>query len=595
MSETLDASIDCEYLMSSLELVDPALAEKLDSFCNNDDDSWAVWKIKSQIGESYGEYNLDKPDDVWRSIIDICGMINVNVYNIEHYLLKKEPETIKSLSIQKDKFINVVKSVDKERRALAKYNLESIVAPFIVAYNKETFDNATVDKIVDYAREGVLDYDLAKNIGIAVDVVGKNNDPECLPVYIDYYKELVTDVDNELGGFITKDYLLRSYFKAHGLDNKRVQGFKNKLFPLIANNDPEVRNLGTGNSYPMRYGWFAISDFITHSLVSEVNPKNVRDLIQAYYEVPTSDFAKFEQNRKDALMLEDVLWAERSWIHDEVPGVHGLLVAMLGYYDAQDNKNACQEKRGAIVDAVKRLPINYQDGIGDLSEYCLNLKNYDRPVAQQERVYTISNGGGESAINVLRRLVKNTEQETLDKPRTGEEELDVLLQQLKAQPNKQTGEIYVNWRQAGELVTYVNKLLLNCQGEIGMRPSMVQALAYTEKMATYAIRGVGYKDWTELPYDKYFKEFVKFRDLTASANRFDEKEFERFWGYFVKMDWPDDIEKTYKKLSCRILKQMDKLATSYNKSQYTARMVNSLWSGNLTGELLSLTNNRLTK
>ena len=359
--------------------------------------------------------------------------------------------------------------------------------------------------------------------------------------------------------------------------------------------DPEVRNVGATNSWSTEFGGFGISDFTIHSLILEVNPKNRRDLIQAYREMPTSDFAKFEQNRKDAAELMYTLWHGRDWIHDEVPGVHNVLSAMLDCYEARDDEDTYRKKQAAINVAVAKIPTSYEGIIG---EYCFDLDNYSKPVNKRiGETYgeSIVSDETEPAIDVLRRLVENTRQTTIEKPQTEDEHLNGLLEQLQVRPNEHTGDVNVSWGQVGDLVKYTNQLLQSRQGEIGLRPSMVQALAYIDKMATYAMRSIGNRDWPELPYDPHFKEIVKFRDLTSSYDKFDESSFEMFWQSFSNVPgWPGDVavQGAYRKLSQRILTQANKMAKDYNANPYTSYMTGSLWSGNPSHELIGLVDAR---
>jgi len=469
------------------------------------------------------------------------------------------------------------------------------MVPFAGAYDEKLFGDSMVDTIVAYARQSALDQSATRNVSEAIEIAGKSGTSDCIPAYLDYYQELASSSDNDLGfgSYRTRSSHVRNYLMSHGLDEQRVQGFRQNVFPLIEQGDSEAKDIGAVNSWTIEYGRFGISDFTIHCLVSEVNPKNTRDLIQAYREVPTSDFAKFEQNRKDAAELIDALWSGRDWIHDEVPGVHAVLAAMLDYYDTRDIEDVRQEKQAAILEAIAKIPSGYQQIIGD---YCFDISNYEKPVKKfVGETYNTSTRSEdtEPAIGVLRRLVENTRQTTLEKPHTEDEQLNSLLEQLQVHPNERTGEVHVRWGQVGQLVAYANELLQARQGEIGMRPSMVKALAYIDKMATYAMRGVSNKDWRELPYDPHFKEIVKFRDLTSGSDKFDAQSFEAFWKDLTKIpNWPDGVQEAYKKLSQHILGQLNKMARAYNSNQYTSYMSGSLWSGNLSHELTGLVDPR---
>ena len=59
----------------------------------------------------------------------------------------------------------------------------------------------------------------------------------------------------------------------------------------------------------------------------------------------------------------------------------------------------------------------------------------------------------------------------------------------------------------------------------GIRPSIIAAIAFLDKMSAYALRGLERKDLEELPFDSGFKEMVRFSQLTSSTE-YDEKSFE---------------------------------------------------------------------
>lgn len=578
--------------VSPLESIDPDLASKFAALTNNSN-VLEVRSLEKKVAENYSDYADGKPDETWSQIVAIRKLLGINGDNAEQQLLEKSPETIQALREQLGKFMQIIEDVDEKDRTRVAWNLGFVMVPFAAAYDEKLFDDSMVDVVIGCAKEAAKDQNSTRNVGLAVEIAGKSQDPSCISYYLGYYHELELSTDNDLGSYRKKTDLLRFYFMSHGIDAQRVQGFRQNVFPLIVQHDSEVQGVGATNSWPMEYGGFGISDFTIHSLVSEVNPKNIRDLIQAYREVPTSDFAKFEQNRKDAAELIDALWLGRDWIHDEVPGVHNVVAAMLDYYETRDDESVREEKQATIIKAIDGIPTNYRRIIGD---YCFDLENYEKPVKKFiGETYPTCRRSEETepAVEVLRRLVENTSQTTLEKPHTEDEQLNALLEQLQVHPNERTGEVYVRWGQVGELVAYTNGLLQARQSEIGIRPSMVQALAYIDKMATYAMRGISDKDWRELPFDPHFKEIAKFRDLTSSSDKFDAQSFEEFWQHIIRMpNWPDGVQEVYQKLSGRILGQVNKMARAYNANQYTSYMSDSLWSGNLTHELVGLVDRR---
>lgn len=582
--------IDGQYT-SPLSTINPELDGILDTL-TDDGNMQEIRLLKETIASNY-DLAAGITEETWRTIVAIRNLLGSNAHHADKPLLTKSTGTLEKLLIQMGKFSEIIESAEEKDRKKVAWNLGFVMVPFADAYDDELFGEPTVDTIIEHAKHGAYDLGAADNLGLAIRIIQKSSDPSCLPAYIDYYSEIESGPNNQIDTRRARTYILRAYFMSHGLDEQRVEGFRNNIFPLMEQQDKEVVNVGATNSWPREYGGFGISDFTIHCLISTVNPKNLRDLIQAYREIPTSDFAKFEQNRKDAAELVGTLWRGRDWIHDEVTGVHSVLAAMLDYYESRGDPDVHQEKQAAILEAVSKIPADYRPMLGS---FCFDLENYEKPVKKlfgETYSSSITSEDTEPAIDVLRRLVENTRQTTLEKPHTEDEQLNNLLEHLQVKPNELTGEVHVSLRQVGQLVSYANQILISRQGEIGLRPSMVQALAYIEKMATYAMRGISDRDWQELPYDPNFKEIVKFRDLTCGPDNFDESSFEAFWQSFARIpDWPKGVQDSYKKLSHHILDQINKMAKQYNSNPYTSYMSDSLWSGNLNHELIGLTDTR---
>jgi hypothetical protein len=439
---------------------------------------------------------------------------------------------------------------------------------------------------------------------VAEIVQASSKDPDAYQKFIDTFTELKEQPDDLISApnaysKYRKSDVFRSYCRGHGLSDQVIQGFKENVIPLIDSGDKEVEPLlVANNSWGTTTGDFGISDFVVHALVSEVNPRNTRDLMVADRLVPTGDYAKFEQNRRDASALQGTLWRGRDFIHDERPGIHELLSAMVQMYDAKDNPEEYEKKRARLEElAENRLdPNNKYFYAGFDGKMCFDLDGYDKMITKTTRVGNDSQGAveySEPAIDILRRLVKNTEASLLEKPVTDDEELNALLQKMDPRITERSGEVFVDFKQAAKLITKMNEILKNSQGRIGMKPSMVHALSYAERMATYAMRGVDAKDYEELPFDPGFKEMVRFAELTSSSTPYSESEFESFWNGFER-DCSKSFEEgvDYTKLVLRVIGNASGLAKQYNNEGRPAYMIESIWSGNLVHELIGLTDKR---
>lgn len=425
-------------------------------------------------------------------------------------------------------------------------------------------------------------------------MVGKGLDGQLSKVW-DFMEGLYADPNEEIARNIRKSDVARNYFITHGLDEQEMTALKETVFPLMEAQDPEVDALLVAtNAWGMQYGDYGIADYRCKCLISEVNPRNMNELLLAQRELPTSELRRFEQNRRDAIAIQNVVIGGRDFIHDERPGTHELLKTMVEFYDAQGERDEMArtlELQKVIAERLNSRDAGYYGRLGD---YALNIENYDAMVSVTfvREDGTNERGYNEPAITVLRRLVENTDQQSLEAPETKDETLNELMQKVEVWKDSQTGVMQADFRQTGELVKYVNGLLLEAQGNVGIWPSTVEAVAYTERMATLAMRGISRKDWRELPYDENFKEMVKFRDLTGSAEKFSEGEFEEFWRKFSQVlmeDGDEALREHYQMLQQRVLGKLNGLAKEYAQHPGTARRVDELWSGNLNHEMIGLT------
>ena len=423
----------------------------------------------------------------------------------------------------------------------------------------------------------------------------------------EFIDELKNDPTNkEIGDkYCSKSDIVRSYCNNFPFNEDVRRGFVENIFPRMERHDPETESLEhTTNAWGMGRNEYGINDYVASCFIKRVNPRNIRDLMQIYREIPTGDYSKFEANRRDAIALQKVLYPARDFIHDERPGVHELLSAMLNYYDTRENVEKHSEAearlREIIDDRLSSKDAGYYGAYGDdkIDKFCFDLSNYEKQIerdvlAGNDRMGTVHYD--EPAVDILRRMVKNTEQVALEKPKPNDEKLNELLASYNPHFNKETGEAFVDFAQTGELVKRANEILRDKQGELGIEPSMIETLSYIERMATYALRGIGKRDYKELPFDPAFKEMVRFRELTASPNKYDEGGFECFYqGFLVKFSkgWPDELSEKYALLGKHIMPQITEMVKEYREEGMSESMIDSLWSGNLTHELIGLVDER---
>lgn len=462
-----------------------------------------------------------------------------------------------------------------------------ILGTFVRYYDERKVDTESLERVGEMMLEKENDpqalYELETVVTSALRGAGLKE----MANYLPFWDELRQEPENERLENLSNGQIVGKYFRNHGMDAEKERGFRENVFPNLEKGEPETEVIRmASNSWGMEYGDYGIADWACQCLVSEVSPKNTCDLLLGMRELPTVDRYKFEQNRMDALALQDTVIGSRDFIHDERPGVHELLETMLDYYDSR-NEETHFAKKIALEDVIAERMNSADRGYYDrLPERAMDLGNYEKIV--QRQVY--GKEYNETAAEILRRLVKNTDQEMTLPPATKDEYLNGLMANTELYQSPRTMEITADIKQVGELLGYMNQQLQGLQGNLGMWPSMMKAVAWTERVATYAMRGISAKEWRELPWDANFREIIKFQNFTMCKEKFNEDEFEEFWQKMRSVaaeDYPKNVEKGYTMLQLRVAEQMGRLGGDYVK-QGMSRRATALRSGNLVHELIML-------
>ena len=462
-----------------------------------------------------------------------------------------------------------------------------ILGTFVRYYDERKVDTESLERVGEMMLEKENDpqalYELETVVTSALRGAGLKE----MANYLPFWDELRQEPENERLENLSNGQIVGKYFRNHGMDAEKERGARENVFPNLEKGEPETEVIRmASNSWGMEYGDYGIADWACQCLVSEVSPKNTCDLLLGMRELPTVDRYKFEQNRMDALALQDTVIGSRDFIHDERPGVHELLETMLDYYDSR-NEETHFAKKIALEDVIAERMNSADRGYYDrLPERAMDLGNYEKIV--QRQVY--GKEYNETAAEILRRLVKNTDQEMTLPPATKDEYLNGLMANTELYQSPRTMEITADIKQVGELLGYMNQQLQGLQGNLGMWPSMMKAVAWTERVATYAMRGISAKEWRELPWDANFREIIKFQNFTMCKEKFNEDEFEEFWQKMRSVaaeDYPKNVEKGYTMLQLRVAEQMGRLGGDYVK-QGMSRRATALRSGNLVHELIML-------
>lgn len=405
--------------------------------------------------------------------------------------------------------------------------------------------------------------------------------------YMDYYTELLGD-EEKITKWNTKSEVLSHYVMLHGVKNDTVAGFRDVIFPLLEQGEPELEGvINGGNAWGDKDGTYGIADYEEECLLSRYRPPEIDRLVRIYHEIPTSDFAKFEQNRKDAARIEHTIIGGRDFIHDEKAGAHEVLKAIQDFYDHRDEEDS-YEYRSKVYKLDKKY------GFGVLPN-AYHLDEYEKPVEKMSEHNKAEKGDpNERAIDILRRLVENTAPDTLEVPQTKDEKLNELMQQIEPKVNEDTGEVRVRLDEVTPAIAEMNNLIRENSGKQGVFPSTVKAISYLNKMAAYALRSCEAKELPELPFDSGFKEVMRFAQLTSSAE-YSDREFDLDYGAIQRMAGEaygedgvdrDKAREAWRMISQQIMKNVSNLGTLYNERKNTRRFSKAVWSGNLNDELI---------
>lgn len=507
-------------------------------------------------------------------------------------LISYSPEELKNIST----FIDDYYITTAQQLPDGKLNrkIMDISECFVLNYSSRLNEGDFIKKLSEYSAKAFQNntegYLLIHGIESGINGISQNEGSgKNFGVFMDYANELLSDKE-KITKNDTKFDVITRYVRNHGIDEKTVDGFKNIIFPLLEQKDSEVSAILYGsNAYGVVEGQYGIADYTEECLLSTYDPGDIDKLIRIYHEIPTSDYKKFEQNRKDALRLQDTIIGGRDFIHDECVGVNEVLSAIKDYYDNRNSEDSEKYKQ-----KLEELEKKYHFGV---LPYALNFEKYEQPIEYMAEGSVADAGSpDERAIDILNRLVENTRPNLIQAPVTKYPELNNLMNGIVPLINEQTGEVRVDINEVGAAVTAINELILKNRDKQGIYPSTISAIAFLDKMSTYALRGVKSKEAKELVFDPDFKEIVRFSQLTSSVG-YNENDFEKKYnqvlgkvGEAYKEDEIDDsvVAEGYRILSQNILQNMQSLGKKYASKSTTKRFSEAIWSGNLSDELIGL-------
>lgn len=465
---------------------------------------------------------------------------------------------------------------------------------FVRNYSSRLNEGDFINKLSEYSAKALQNnteqHFLIRGIESGIEGISQNEGSgKNFGVFMDYANELLSDKE-KITKYDTKFDIITRYVKNHGVNEKTINGFRDVIFPLLEQKDSEVSAILYGvNAYGIIRGQYGIADYTEECLLSTYDPGDIDKLIRIYHEIPTSDYKKFEQNRKDALRLQGTIIGGRDFIHDERIGANEVLSAIKDYYDNRSSEDSEKYKQ-----KLEALEEKYHFGV---LPNALNFEKYEQPIEYMAN-HSAADAGSpdERAIDILNRLVENTRPNLIQAPVTKYPELNDLMKSIVPLINEQTGEVRIDINEVGAVVTAINELILKNRDKQGIYPSTVSAIAFLDKMSTYALRGATSKETKELIFDPNFKEIVRFSQLTSSIG-YNENDFEEKYnqvlrkvGEAYKEDRIDDsiVAEGYRILSQNILQNMQALGKKYASKSTTKHFSEAIWSGNLSDELIGL-------
>ena len=465
---------------------------------------------------------------------------------------------------------------------------------FVRNYSSRLNEGDFINKLSEYSAKALQNnteqHFLIRGIESGIEGISKNEGSgKYFGEFMDYANELLGD-EEKITKYDTKFDTITRYVKRHGIDEKTISGFRDIIFPLLEKKDTEVNAVLYGvNAYGNGKCQYGIADYVEECLLSTYEPGDIDKLIRIYHEIPTSDYKRFEQNRKDASRLQGTIIGGRDFIHDERIGANEVLSAIKDYYDNRNSEDSKKYKQ-----KLEKLEEKYHFGVWPNA---LNFEKYEQPIEYMSK-HDVADAGSpdERAIDILNRLVENTHPNLIQAPITKYPELNDLMKDIVPLINEQTGEVRIDINEVGAAVTAINELILKNRDKQGIYPSTISAIAFLDKMSTYALRGTNSKETKELVFDPNFKELVRFSQLTSSIG-YNENDFEEKYNQVLRKvgeaytgDKIDDsiAVEGYRILSQNILQNVQALGKKYSSKSTTKRFSEAIWSGNLSDELIGL-------
>jgi hypothetical protein len=368
--------------------------------------------------------------------------------------------------------------------------------------------------------------------------------------------------------------LASCYSRGHPLSKEQALILAERLGSALVAGHPEVAMVQSGgNIHGMGWGDYGAADFIVASYCLPTSPLTIATLRSAARAVPTTDLARMEQNRIDALGCH--LGGYRDLVHDQRPLVHEITVAMVRYYDASkispEAKEHAERNLRSIVALSDEKYLNSERGLKlilDLSLY--EAKNTDSQCPQ-----------GISTIERLRRIEGNTSPRMISIPVSQDPEWNELVSGVVDSLQEGSRDAL-----AASLAKLNDTLEQECLvASPTLTPNRILSMSALEQLLFRELQSIGFEDQLSLLRSPWFHQILRFQELTASPDPFSRDRFEML---INEISSAPSFKEAYQEVFDRCLRgRVGPLATHYRADNHP-EWVGALWSGNIDHELTTL-------
>lgn len=281
------------------------------------------------------------------------------------------------------------------------------------------------------------------------------------------------------------------------------------------------------------------------------------------------EYAKYEQNRKDALSLRPLFGGLRDFIHDQRPNVHQVIDSMVKYYDTGDDSR--------LRAVIEESPSTGYVVLRNSAPAILDRSLYDAPVIEKIG----SEEHNVKAIDVLRRVQANTVPVPDEPPITTDDELNKRIAQIVS--GRKSGQISKD--DLNEALQYTNQRLVDMMTThaVGIEPETVQALSWLERQSYTVLQNLTFEEQVRAYRSDWFHSILQFQELTMSPDMYSDVAFNNF---ITRVDREYTIG-AYELIGRHTLRNVDSLGTSFRNGGQSDK-ADALLTGNIAHELAGL-------